>query len=70
VALLLSQIRPTFLSPGELRAFTGLTVLGSVTMNWTLPELRKRRRGQLGFGAAAAALLLSYSGVMAATLLH
>jgi hypothetical protein len=39
-------------------------------MNWTLPGLRKRRRGQLGFGAAAAALLLSYSGVMAATLLH
>jgi polysaccharide chain length determinant protein (PEP-CTERM system associated) len=69
-ALLLSQIRPTFLSPGELRAFTGLTVLGSVTMNWTPPELRKRRRGHLGFGAAAAALLLSYSGVMAATLLH
>jgi polysaccharide chain length determinant protein (PEP-CTERM system associated) len=69
-ALLLSQVRPTFLSPGELRAFTGLAVLGSVTMNWTPPELRKRRRGHLGFGAAAAALLLSYSGVMAASLLH
>jgi hypothetical protein len=53
-----------------LRAFTGLAVLGSVTMNWTPPELRKRRRGHLGFGAAAAALLLSYSGVMAASLLH
>lgn len=70
VALLLSQVRPAFLSPGELRAFTGLAVLGSVTMNWTPPEQRKRRRGQLGFGAAAAGLLLSYGGVLAATLLH
>lgn len=70
VALLISQIRPTFLSPAELREMTGLTVLGTVAMNWTTAELVKRKRGQLGFGAAFGALLLAYGGVLAASLLR
>lgn len=69
-ALLISQIRPTFLSPAELRSFSGLPVLGTVTMNWTPDQQVKRRRGQAGFGAVVACLLLSYSGVMANTLLQ
>ncbi|CAN7319366.1 chain length-determining protein [Pseudoduganella sp. LjRoot289] len=69
-ALLISQIRPTFLSPAELRTITGLPVLGTVTMNWTPAQQTKRRRGKAGFGAALACLLLSYSGVMASTLLQ
>ena len=69
-ALLISQIRPTFLSPAELRTSTGLPVLGTVTMNWTPVQQIRRRRGQAGFGAVVAVLLLSYSGVMANALLN
>jgi polysaccharide chain length determinant protein (PEP-CTERM system associated) len=68
-ALLISQVRPTYLSPAELRAATGLRVLGAVTMNWTMPQRKKRRRAQLGFGAGLACLIASYGGVMAFTIL-
>ena len=69
-ALLISQVRPTYLSPAELREATGLRVLGTVAMNWTALELRKHRRGQIGFGAGLACLFASYGGVMAMSLLH
>jgi polysaccharide chain length determinant protein (PEP-CTERM system associated) len=64
-ALLISQIRPTFLSPAELREVTGLMVLGTVAMNWTEAEQTKRKRGQYGFGAALGGLGVMYGGVMA-----
>ncbi len=67
-ALLVSQIRPTFLSPGQLRDITGLPVLGTVAMNWTDAEKIKRRRGQYGYGGMLGALLLAYCAVMAFTL--
>ncbi len=69
-ALLLSQVRPTYLSPGELRDATGLRVLGAVAMTWTEPERKKRRRGQIGFGAGVACLFVSYGGVMAFAITH
>jgi polysaccharide chain length determinant protein (PEP-CTERM system associated) len=68
-ALLISQIRPTFLSPAELRQQTGLPVLGTVSMNWTEAGKRQRRRAQYVFGGALGVLLCAYGGVMAATLL-
>eukprot|EP01034_Spumella_vulgaris_P028714 gene28714-35622_t len=68
-ALLITQIRPTFLSPAELRAFTGLNVLGTVTMNWTPEQKVNRRHGMAGFSAAFGCLLLFYSGVLANALL-
>jgi hypothetical protein len=68
-ALLISQIRPTFLSPAELREQTGLAVIGTVSMNWTDAGKRKRQREQYAFGGAIGCLLLAYCGVMAATLL-
>ena len=68
-ALGLSELRPTFLNPAELRAATGLRVLGTITMNWTDEEKRRHRRDRLGFGAGGACLLLGYSGVMTYTLL-
>ncbi|MES2116743.1 MAG: XrtA system polysaccharide chain length determinant [Pseudomonadota bacterium] len=68
-ALLISQIRPTYLSPSELREQTGLPVIGTVSMNWTEAGKRKRQRGQYAFGGALGGLLLAYGGVMAATLL-
>lgn len=68
VALLISQIRPTFLSPAELREVTGLTVLGTVAMNWTDAQRVRRKRGLYGFGACLGGLLLLYGAVMAAAL--
>jgi len=70
MALLISQIRPSFLSPGELREATGLTVLGTVAMTWTATELVKRKRDQLGFGAGFGTLLLAYGAVMTLSLLR
>jgi polysaccharide chain length determinant protein (PEP-CTERM system associated) len=69
-ALLISQIRPTFLSPSELRAVTAMPVLGSVSMSWTQPQKQRRRRGRYALGAAAGSLFLLYGGVMAATLVR
>lgn len=68
-ALGLAELRPTFLSPAELRAATGLRVLGTIAMNWTDEEKRKQVRDRIGFGAGGACLLLCYGGVMAYTLL-
>jgi polysaccharide chain length determinant protein (PEP-CTERM system associated) len=68
-ALGLSELRPTFLNPAELRAATGLRVLGTIAMNWTDEEKRRHRRDRFGFGAGGACLLLGYGGVMTYTLL-
>ncbi|WP_432377828.1 XrtA system polysaccharide chain length determinant [Duganella sp. P38] len=50
-ALLISQVRPTFLSPEELHSRTGLPVLGTVAMNWTDHE--KASAGTAPTGSAA-----------------
>ncbi|WP_342116958.1 XrtA system polysaccharide chain length determinant [Pseudoduganella sp. OTU4001] len=69
VALSLAELRPTFLSPAELRASTGLRVLGSIAMNWTDDEKRRRSRDLVSFSAGSAFLLLCYGGVLTYTLL-
>jgi len=69
-ALLISQVRPTFLRPVELRERTGLPVLGTVTMNWTDGEKIKRKRGKYAFGAALSSLFVVYGGVLATTILR
>jgi len=69
-ALGLSELRPTFLNPSELRAATGLRVLGTIGMNWTDDEKRRHARDRLGFGTGTACLLLGYGTVMAFTLLY
>jgi len=66
-ALLISQVRPTFLSPAELRESTGLPVLGTVSMNWTDAENAKRKRGQYTFAIAIVCLFLVYGGMLATT---
>lgn len=68
VALLASQIRPTFLSPAELRDATGLAVLGTVSMNWTEQQQVRRRRDRYGFGLCLGSLMLLYGGVLSAAL--
>lgn len=68
-ALAVSQMRPTFLSPAELRAVTGLRVLGTISMNWTDEERHKQRRDAIGFGAGSVGLLLCFAGVISYTML-
>ena len=68
-ALLISQVRPTFLSPAELRDATGLNVLGTVSMNWTPLQQVRRRRARYAFAGCLGSLFLLYGGVMTAALL-
>jgi polysaccharide chain length determinant protein (PEP-CTERM system associated) len=70
VALLISQVRPTFLSPQELRDRSGLPVLGTIAMNWTQAERTKRQRGKYLFGAALSCLFVAYGGVLASAMLR
>jgi hypothetical protein len=67
IALLISQIRPTFLSPAELRESTGLPVLGTVSMNWTDVESAKRKTDRYRFGISMASLIFLYVGVLVTT---
>lgn len=69
-ALLISQVRPTFLSPSELRERTGLPVLGTVSMNWTDNQKIKRRRGRYAFGTALSCLFVAYGAVLAVAALR
>jgi polysaccharide chain length determinant protein (PEP-CTERM system associated) len=69
-ALLISQVRPTFLSQQELRDRTGLPVLGTIAMNWTETERARRQRGKYVFGAAMSCLLVVYGGMLASTILR
>ena len=70
VALLLSQIRPTFLSQSSLRDVTGIPILGSIGMNWTNEQKVKRRGRLYAMGAAVFALFGAYGAVMAAILIR
>ncbi len=67
-ALLISQARPTFPSPGAMREITGLNVLGTVAMNWTEGEKHKRQRGQYLFGLSFLGLLCIYGTVLVSSL--
>ena len=67
-ALMISQARPTFVSPGAMRELTGLNVLGTVSMNWTPAEMSRRRRGQYALGASFSMLMLVFGAVLASSL--
>ncbi|MDY7544692.1 chain length-determining protein [Glaciimonas sp. CA11.2] len=64
LTLLISQIRPTFLSQSELLEATGIPVLGAVTMNWTVDESARRKKSAIGFSASFAGFIILYFGVM------
>ncbi|MBC7574513.1 MAG: chain length-determining protein, partial [Herminiimonas sp.] len=68
-ALLMSQIRPTFMSQASLREVTGLPVLGSVSMNWSAKQLAGKRTSMVAFSLAFGFLVLAYGGAMAKLLL-
>ncbi|WP_334186735.1 XrtA system polysaccharide chain length determinant [Noviherbaspirillum sp.] len=62
VAFGMSQIRPTFLSLSHLREVTGFPVLGSVSMNWTELEKKRRKRSMYAFVASFVGVLIFYAG--------
>jgi polysaccharide chain length determinant protein (PEP-CTERM system associated) len=64
IALLMSQIRPTFMSQNSLRESIGLPILGTVTMNWTAHEKIKRKRSLYAFGLSITLLVALYGAVM------
>ena len=70
VALLMSQVRPTFLSQAALRDVTGIPILGSISMNWTNDQKVKRKRRLYALAAAVFMLFGTYGGVMAAILIR
>ncbi|SFB75278.1 XrtA system polysaccharide chain length determinant [Massilia yuzhufengensis] len=67
VALLLSQVRPTFLSQSALREVTGLPILGTVSMNWTQAQKVKQKRRLWALGMSVIMLLGAYSCVIGVT---
>lgn len=68
-ALLMSKIRPTFLSANSLREATNLPILGSVSKKWTDLEKDRRKKSLYVFGLSVGCLLVMYSGVMVKVLL-
>lgn len=69
-ALLLSQLRPTFLSQAALREATGLPILGSVSMNWTAEQTVLRKRRLIALAASVLVLFGAYAAGVAAILIR
>jgi len=69
IALILTLIKPVFISTRTLRNVTGLPVLGSVSIFLTDKEMRRRRLNNFAFYTLALLLLTGYSGVMATGLI-
>jgi polysaccharide chain length determinant protein (PEP-CTERM system associated) len=69
-AFLMSQVRPVFLSHAALRETTGVTVLGSVAMNWTPAQTVKRKRRLVALGISVLMLFGAYGVGMAAILVR
>jgi len=69
VALLMTQMRPTFDDEHRLRKVSELTVLGTVAMAWTDGQKARRRRGLFAFLVSLAALLSAYAAIMATVML-
>ncbi|NML60353.1 chain length-determining protein [Massilia sp. RP-1-19] len=65
-ALLMSQVRPTFMTQYSLREVAGIPVLGSISMNWTEEQKVRRAKRTYAFGAAVLVLFSAYGAVMAA----
>jgi len=65
VALLISQVRPTFNDERRLQEVTGLPVFGTVVMAWTPARLAKRKRGLIAFLLSFLSLLSAYAAIMA-----
>ena len=69
-ALLMSQVRPTFLSQASLREVTGVPILGSISMNWTAEQQERRKKRLYALGASVFMLFGAYGAVMAVILIR
>ncbi len=64
IAFLISQLRPTFDSPDDLRAKTGLPLLGVVSMVIDDQQRRRARIGTLRFASASGSLVALFAAGM------
>jgi len=64
VALILSQLRPAFHSQNTLREVTGIPVLGSIPMIWTIQEKSYRKKRLFAFGLSLLSLFGLYGVLM------
>jgi hypothetical protein len=58
------------MTQSALRDVTGVTILGSIGMNWTKDQQVKRKNRLYAFSAAVAVLFTAYGGVMAFILMR
>jgi polysaccharide chain length determinant protein (PEP-CTERM system associated) len=65
LAYLLHQLRPVFNNTRSLAEITRLPVLGAISMTWMDRRKIESRMRKFAFGAAAAALLLAFTCVLA-----
>ena len=63
-SVLLSLLRPSYGTIQGLRDSTGLSVLGSISMNWIPEARRKKRREFMQFFAVFVSLVVCYVGVI------
>ncbi len=64
IAFIISQIRPTFHSPANLREVSGRPILGSIPMIWTDKEKIKRKKRLYAFGLSLLSLAGLYGALM------
>lgn len=64
-ALAISQLLPTIHDPRQLRNVTQRAVLGSISLQTTLPVLRQRRMSRAAFAGSCAGLLMLYGSWIA-----
>ncbi|MCX7217600.1 XrtA system polysaccharide chain length determinant [Undibacterium sp.] len=63
-SVLMSKIRPTFLSHIDLLEATGLPILGTISMKWTSAEQARQRKSLYAFGLSTFVLLTFYAALM------
>jgi len=61
-SFMISQLQPTFFNQSSLREFTGLPILGTVSMNLTAREQFKRRQNNYIFWLSCLLLIALYIG--------
>jgi len=69
IAFLLSQLRPTFGDERRLREVSGMQVLGTIAMEWTDEQNRRRTRGLFAFVLSFLSLVSAYAAIMASLLM-
>jgi len=69
IAFLLSQLRPTFGDERRLREVSGMQVLGTIAMEWTDEQSRRRTRGLFAFVLSFLSLVSAYAAIMASLMM-